>query len=70
MFGDHQPNIETAYLQELLGVDSLYSMSTRQDQQRYVTPFYIWANYDIGERTVERPTLTGAPFSRVKISNR
>ena len=54
MFGDHQPNIETAYLQELLGVDSLYSMSTRQDQQRYVTPFYIWANYDIGERTVER----------------
>ena len=35
-------------------MDSLYSMSTRQDQQRYVTPFYIWANYDIGERTVER----------------
>ena len=54
MFGDHQPNIETAYLQELLGVNSLYSMTTEQDQQRYVTPFYIWANYDIEEQTVER----------------
>lgn len=54
MFGDHQPNIETAYLQELLGVDSLYSLSTRQNQQRYITPFYIWANYPIEEKTVER----------------
>lgn len=54
MFGDHQPSIETAYIRELLGVDSLYSLTLEQEQQRYVTPFYIWANYDIEEQTVER----------------
>ena len=54
LFGDHQPNIESAYLRELLGVDSLYTMDTEQDQKRSMTPFYIWANYDIEEATVER----------------
>ncbi len=54
MFGDHQPGIESDYIRRLLGANSLYSLSVEQDVKRYVTPFYIWANYDIEEQTVER----------------
>ncbi len=54
MFGDHQPNVETDYIRHLLGVDSIYDMSIEQEQQRYVTPFYIWANYDIEEKEIQR----------------
>ncbi len=53
MFGDHQPNVENAFVQRLLGVDSLYDMALEQEQKRYVTPFYIWANYDIPEQTID-----------------
>lgn len=54
LFGDHQPNIEDAYIKELMGVSSLYDLSAEDLQKRYVTPFYIWANYDIEEATIER----------------
>lgn len=54
MFGDHQPGIEQEYIEKLLGADSLYSLSVEDDVKRYVTPFYIWANYDIEEKTIER----------------
>ncbi|MBQ8682893.1 MAG: LTA synthase family protein [Clostridia bacterium] len=54
MFGDHQPSVENSFIQELMGVDSLYSLSAEAEMQRYVTPFYIWANYDIPEQTIER----------------
>lgn len=54
LFGDHQPSIESAYTQELLGVSSLYSMSTEDTQKQYITPFYIWANYDIPEQTIDK----------------
>ncbi len=54
LFGDHQPNIENGYVKELLGVNSLYNLSTEQAQRQYITPFYIWANYDIEEATIER----------------
>ncbi len=53
MFGDHQPNVENEYIRQLLGANSLYNLSLEQEQKRYVTPFYIWANYDIPEQTVE-----------------
>lgn len=54
MFGDHQPSIETDFIKELMGVDSLSSLSIQQEQSRYCTPFYIWANYDIEEQYIER----------------
>ncbi len=54
LFGDHQPNVETDYIKALLGADSLYDLTPEQEQQRYTTPFYIWANYDIPEETVDR----------------
>ena len=53
MFGDHLPSVETAFYEELLGT-SLDDLTTEQEQQRYTTPFIIWANYDIEEATVEK----------------
>ncbi|MDD7404111.1 MAG: sulfatase-like hydrolase/transferase [bacterium] len=48
MFGDHQPSIEVEFYEEI--------MKKRQDdwsfedlQKRFVTPFIVWANYDIEE---------------------
>ncbi len=54
MFGDHQPSIETKFISSLLGVDNLLNLSVEQEQQRYVTPFYIWANYDIEEKYIDK----------------
>ncbi|MBQ5841512.1 MAG: LTA synthase family protein [Clostridia bacterium] len=54
IFGDHQPSVETNYILELLGAKSLYSLTPEQEQSRYITPFYIWANYDIPEQTIDR----------------
>ncbi len=54
LFGDHQPNIEESYIADLLGVNSLYTLSDEQEQKRYITPFYIWANYPIEEQYIER----------------
>ena len=53
MFGDHQPSIENEFYEEVLGSD-LNSLTREQEQSRYVTPFVIWANYDIPEATVEK----------------
>lgn len=53
MFGDHLPSVETEFYEELLGT-SLDNLTTEQEQLRYMTPFVIWANYDIPEATVEK----------------
>ena len=54
MFGDHQPNVESELINRLQGVTSEQQLTDKQLQQRYVTPFYIWANYDIEEKEIER----------------
>lgn len=48
MFGDHQPAIEQAFYEDLMG-GAIYSMSAEQLQARYKIPFIIWANFDIEE---------------------
>lgn len=53
MFGDHQPNVEDEFVEALLGGDT-DDLSTEQMQKQYITPFYIWANYDIEEKTIDR----------------
>ncbi|MCI8992734.1 MAG: LTA synthase family protein [Eubacterium sp.] len=53
MFGDHQPYVETAFFEEIFGT-SVDSLSMEQRQQRYITPFLIWANYDIEEKQIDR----------------
>lgn len=54
MFGDHQPSIETSYISKLLGVENLSNLTLEQEQARHVTPFVIWANYDIEEKQIEK----------------
>lgn len=53
MFGDHQPYLETEFFEELLGND-LNHLNIQQTQDRYVTPFFIWANYDIQEQYIDK----------------
>lgn len=48
MFGDHQPSIETEFYEELMGKKQ-ESWTLEDIQKRYVTPFVVWANYDIEE---------------------
>ena len=54
MFGDHQPSIETEFIASLLGVDNINNLTIEQEQARHITPFYIWANYDIEERYIDK----------------
>ena len=46
MFGDHQPNVEREFYEELYGT-SLDDLGYDMTQKRYIVPFVIWANYDI-----------------------
>lgn len=54
MFGDHQPTIETEFICEVLGVSSLSNLTSEQEQARHITPFFIWANYDIEEKEIDK----------------
>ena len=54
MFGDHQPNIETEFVASVMGVNSVNGLSIEQEQARHVTPFFIWANYDIEEKYIDK----------------
>ncbi len=51
MFGDHQPAVEEEFYEELYGVDDLDDLTNEELSKRYITPFMIWANYDIKEAT-------------------
>ena len=53
MFGDHQPSVETEFIAEMLGVKDLSNLTLEQEQKRHITPFYIWANYDIEEQEID-----------------
>ena len=48
MFGDHQPSVEEEFYEELYGKD-LDDLTDEELSRRYITPFMIWANFDIKE---------------------
>ena len=48
MFGDHQPSIEIEFYEEIMK-KSESEWNLQDIQKRYITPFIIWANYDIAE---------------------
>jgi phosphoglycerol transferase MdoB-like AlkP superfamily enzyme len=53
-FGDHFPRVEATFLEELHGG----SFGTLDEQMlQYTVPFFIWANFDIPEQTVEYTSL-------------
>ncbi len=54
MFGDHQPSVETKFIAEVMGVSSLSGLTPEQEQSRHITPFIIWANYDIEEKQIDK----------------
>ena len=53
MFGDHQPAIEESFYEEVMGVSSIDLLPLKESQKRYITPFIIWANYDIEEEYID-----------------
>lgn len=53
MFGDHQPSVESEFIAEVMGVANLSGLTPIQEQSRHITPFIIWANYDIDEANIE-----------------
>ncbi|MBR6509207.1 MAG: sulfatase-like hydrolase/transferase [Clostridia bacterium] len=54
MFGDHQPSVESDFIAEILGVSNLSDLTPEQEQARHLTPFFIWANYDIEEKQIDK----------------
>ncbi len=48
LFGDHQGKLTTAFYDQLFG-KSTDNLTIEETQREYVTPFMIWANYDIPE---------------------
>lgn len=53
-FGDHQPRISDAFYNE---IREGQGESLEEQQDRYVVPFFIWANYDIEEAYMECTSL-------------
>ena len=49
MFGDHQPSVEESFYEKMMG-KSLNNLSLEEMQKKYVTPYVLWANYDIQEQ--------------------
>ncbi len=47
-FGDHQGKLDTEVYEALYGKD-LDDRTLTEVEQQYITPFFIWANYDIEE---------------------
>lgn len=50
LFGDHHPFVESQIVDELMEIEG-DPTSPEILQRRYRTPFFIWANYDIEEKT-------------------
>ena len=49
LFGDHQPPLKNAFYEELYG-KALSERTTQEVMKQYITPFFVWANYDIEEQ--------------------
>ncbi|MBR4982814.1 MAG: LTA synthase family protein [Lachnospiraceae bacterium] len=48
-FGDHQPAVESEFVEAMTGY-SLNAMPQSERQKMYITPYFIWTNYDIEEK--------------------
>ncbi len=49
LFGDHQPQVNTSFYESVFG-KPLDELNPEEEQLRHMTPFLIWANYDIEEQ--------------------
>ena len=48
VFGDHQPGLDGDFYDELYGKESKF-LTIEEKAEKYMTPYIIWANYDIGD---------------------
>jgi phosphoglycerol transferase MdoB-like AlkP superfamily enzyme len=53
MYGDHQPFIENEFYEEVMG-KRLNDLTDEEQQQRYISRFILWANYDIPEGWIDK----------------
>lgn len=56
MFGDHQPSVETEFLEKAYGV-AMDDMTMEQYMGKFKVPFVIWANYDLPEAEIPYTSL-------------
>ncbi|MGI6108452.1 MAG: LTA synthase family protein [Eubacteriaceae bacterium] len=56
MFGDHQPKLDEGFYEALTGSSS-GDWTPEQQQNQQITPFVIWANYDIPEETYDQMSV-------------
>lgn len=56
MFGDHQPSFETDFNSYLFGKRK-EDMTSEENMQKYLVPFYLWANYEIEEKEGLRTSM-------------
>lgn len=55
-FGDHQPSLEDEFYDMLYGKTS-NELTLAEQQRKYLTPFFIWANYDIGSADLGKTSI-------------
>lgn len=55
MFGDHQANLGEDTYNHLIGAEE--DCTQEELMEKYKVPFVLWANYDIGEETIEKTSL-------------
>lgn len=53
-FGDHQPKIDQSFYEDVLNQDF---KTLESIQNKYLAPFFIWANYEIEEKYLECTSL-------------
>ncbi len=62
LFGDHQPYVEDEFYNSLLSKSYADPTSKEAIEKKYITPFMIWANYDIDEEKYKDITDISANY--------
>lgn len=62
LFGDHQPYVEDEFYNFLLESNYNNLNSKEVDEKKYITPFLIWANYDIDTQKYSNLTDISANY--------
>lgn len=58
IFGDHQPYLEDEFYDQLLSKKYADTTSIEATERKYITPYLIWANYDIDESVHKTPEIS------------
>lgn len=62
IFGDHQPYVEDEFYNELLSKSFADITSKEAIEKKYITPFMIWANFDINKEKYNNITDLSANY--------